>query len=254
MLEAFTRGKLRGSVADDIRNRHGHKEIQEDLITSMVFGPLRYMSPESAWHIVKALFFPENSHNDIIPIAHEVLFWPSMNDGERRIEPDVIFEFRFKKEEPIGVIVEVKWNAPISERQLTRQWNAFKNHKLYGRRYQGFLGKNALSISTAKLEDKKSQSSVTQWRSWSEFISNTSIRIDTPAVRNWQESVTSLLSKLGLIPFSTFQLKEEKLLSCDSVIKWRVKNSPNFSLPPDTILHPIDLSSENFYHFNKRRD
>ncbi len=97
----------------------------EDVVTSTVFGPLEFMSAEDRLRSIElvcealAVAIPEPRG------AMRALFWPRLPVSEvslraRYSEPDLVLA------DDIGplMVVEIKWGAPLSERELAAQWSA----------------------------------------------------------------------------------------------------------------------------------
>jgi hypothetical protein len=100
----------------------------EDVVTSTVFGPIEFMSPEDARRafdlICEAL---DLSHSAPVgPLS--AAFWPRLplTDDALRVrysEPDLIFA------DDVGLVmvIEIKWGAPLSENELAAQWSALSH-------------------------------------------------------------------------------------------------------------------------------
>lgn len=93
------------------------------MVTSAVFGSIRMMSPNDRFKAIELVlgrdavavseFTPDN---DI-----EVTLWKRFDGlkGRRDVEPDILLSSAGKT-----AIVEVKWHAPLSDRQLEQQVQA----------------------------------------------------------------------------------------------------------------------------------
>jgi hypothetical protein len=100
----------------------------EDVVTSTVFGPIEFMSPEDARRaidlICEALALPlPMSVGPLRPV-----FWPRMPpiDDALRVrysEPDLVFA------DDVGLVmvIEIKWGAPLSKNELAAQWSALSH-------------------------------------------------------------------------------------------------------------------------------
>lgn len=124
MMEAVARRKahwLFGSGSDGTFN--GKKRPQEDMVTSAVFGSIRLMSAVDRSHAIEMLLGADcfKKAGFEIGCEIEIALWPSLRgaEGRKRVEPDVLLTCMGKT-----VIVEVKWHAPLSERQLEHQIEA----------------------------------------------------------------------------------------------------------------------------------
>jgi hypothetical protein len=126
MLHAFCHGKSRQYKRYLGHREDGEKRVsEEDEITSIIMGPLDYMSPQASgsfWRelvkrdVSEALAFPSG------PITRvRMKFWP-----RHGIEPDLVVELHWPTGERRLLLVEFKWNAPLSgDDQLHRQWNEY---------------------------------------------------------------------------------------------------------------------------------
>ncbi len=124
MLEAVARRKAHWLFnAGSEESFSGKRRPQEDMVTSAVFGSIWQMSPEDRYGALKILLGHEafeatkfTPDDDI-----EVALWPRLAGlaGRRHVEPDVLLKAAGKT-----AVVEVKWHAPLSERQLEQQVTA----------------------------------------------------------------------------------------------------------------------------------
>ena len=122
-MEAVARRKAHWLLRSGSENTFiGKRRPQEDMVTSAVFGSILLLCPEerrgalaillgkNCWDTVKGEFGA-----DI-----DIDLWPhDYRDGTTGPEPDVILGKGSAK-----VIVEVKWHAPLSDRQLELQIEA----------------------------------------------------------------------------------------------------------------------------------
>jgi hypothetical protein len=119
MLQGFEKNKLSSLLQDD------DKRLPiEDLITAAVFGTAAYTEPELSMRMLRVIVggefpFPEK------PTAVEVELWPRTSGLQTRswIEPDVTIDIT--DGEPallLRLIVEAKWNSPLSPKQAIEQW------------------------------------------------------------------------------------------------------------------------------------
>lgn len=97
----------------------------EDVVTSTVFGPLEFMSADDRRRSIElvcealAVGIPE-PEGEI-----RALFWPRLSVCDvslrtRYSEPDLVLA---DDAGPV-MVVEIKWGAPLSERELAAQWAA----------------------------------------------------------------------------------------------------------------------------------
>jgi hypothetical protein len=129
MLHAVNGGKarLRGEGSD------GGRTPIEDIVTSTVFGPLDYMNNDDRRELLRSLL--EHMHipqlSDHVPQLH---FWvkrPTTTFRERSVEPDLVINFG-----PVSkLVVEVKWGAALSARELAAQWASLSSQEQGGSRH-----------------------------------------------------------------------------------------------------------------------
>lgn len=126
MLHSLCHGK-----SHFYRRYLGHRDVgekrvcEEDEITSLIMGPLDYLPPEASgsfWRaliqcdVTEELAFPSGTVSRV-----QMDFWQ-----RRTIEPDLLVELQWATGERRIVLVEFKWNAPLSGNdQLHRQWNEY---------------------------------------------------------------------------------------------------------------------------------
>jgi len=127
MLHAFSHGKSRLYRRYLGEREAGEQRVcEEDEITSLIMGPLDYLPAEAAGIFWRALIEPvlgrEGHFFPTGPVTHSHMrFWP-----RKGIEPDLLVELRWSAGERRLLLVEFKWNAPLSgDDQLHRQWLEF---------------------------------------------------------------------------------------------------------------------------------
>lgn len=130
MMEAVARRKaswLFGAGSD--KSFSGKRRPQEDMVTSAVFGSIRLMSPEDRYRAVEVLLGSDacSAAAFVKNVDIEVDLWPRLPglNGRRHVEPDVLLKATGR-----NVIVEVKWHAPLSKRQLDHQIEAVGAHNV----------------------------------------------------------------------------------------------------------------------------
>jgi hypothetical protein len=126
MMEAVARRKaqwLFSAGSEEVFN--GKRRPQEDMVTSAVFGSLRLMSPEDRRKAIEVILGEKcfTAAEFSIGSDVEIGLWPCLQGAENRryVEPDVLLTCSGKT-----VVIEVKWHAPLSERQLEQQIEAAK--------------------------------------------------------------------------------------------------------------------------------
>jgi hypothetical protein len=200
VLSAFSAAKARRITSGS---------LVEDEITSIVFGPLKYMAACDVWNIARELHFWEG-HLAAEVVSLEVLFWPRYSNPEsdghwRSCEPDVVFVFKFESTTDAIVALEIKWNASASSTdpegnsdQLARQWTAIGNASKAVVE-QVYLTKSALEARSGV------EGTCARPMTWSEFrrlLSN--LKKSNHQVSSWAADVSAFLSKLNVVPFGGF--------------------------------------------------
>ncbi|MBP0484282.1 hypothetical protein [Sagittula salina] len=124
MLEALARKKahrLLGRVREGPDTGLGGKNRpQEDLMTSSVFGEMKLLA-DADRHAALTIVLGDGFAEAVGPYtggAVEIELWPQLEgEGDRRyIEPDVVVTCN-----GVTVVVEVKWHAQLSDRQIEQQ-------------------------------------------------------------------------------------------------------------------------------------
>lgn len=121
MMEAVARRKAHWLFgAGSEKSFSGRRRPQEDMVTSAVFGSIRLMSPEDRFRAIELLLGRDAFEATGFAKDHdiEIELWPRLPGpkGRRHVEPDVLL-----KAAGTTAIIEVKWHAPLSERQLEQQ-------------------------------------------------------------------------------------------------------------------------------------
>jgi len=134
MLTAAKRHKLKRTAL-----------LQEDEVTSIVFGSLRLVdNPAATWNFIRGLL--ENAPSDSRPekplpqvdpstLRAEFRFWPRLapasggGEGIQYVEPDLVIEFTNGSGRLMNVLFEFKWGAGLQPPcELVRQWE-FREHR-----------------------------------------------------------------------------------------------------------------------------
>ena len=124
MLEAVGRRKAHWLLrAGSEKTFSGKRRPQEDMVTSAVFGSIRLMSSGDRRKAIEVLLGREAFEVSNFADGHDIdaVLWPQLKGlkDRRHVEPDVLLNCADRT-----TIVEVKWHAPLSERQLERQIEA----------------------------------------------------------------------------------------------------------------------------------
>lgn len=110
MFDAVVAGKARLDVIIDGMG----KQPREDLITSTLFGTIRFLSPASRGIALEALIEARLKENV------EIHLWPSLKGDGEHAEPDVVL--RIDSGDSFDYwIVEVKWGAGLGDDQVGRE-------------------------------------------------------------------------------------------------------------------------------------
>jgi len=123
-MEAVARGKAHWLFRAGTDKLFKGKRPQEDMVTSAVFGSIRLMSQEDRRRAINVVLgekcFEEAGFAAEDSDIH-ISLWPRLKGLEDRkfVEPDVLLSCAGKT-----LIVEVKWHAPLSERQIEQQIDA----------------------------------------------------------------------------------------------------------------------------------
>lgn len=131
MLHAFARHKSKAYTRYlRVRDPSEPRVSSEDEITSIIFGPLDFLSASDNWKLWTLLLQSHASRNissplpseyvsDFSPSACTLEFWPRKDN----IEPDLVIKFSNDKDQTRSLLVELKWDAGLSGAdQLEKQW------------------------------------------------------------------------------------------------------------------------------------
>ena len=205
------------------------RELKEDIVTSCVFGPLRFMKPNHAWISCLHMFGLQNdSFAKIEPTSIVIRFWPKFkrNDGcGRYVEPDLHILAKVNGKIVGTILIEVKWESPLGEKQLLDQWKFFSvdgldRDKLRNSSWHVFLSDQHTGDAEKIEERKQSWGNRLIEISWHDLAENLDKLADSlktiDEVDVWREDLLLfLLSTKGITPFKGFQL------ACVSQIEWQ---------------------------------
>lgn len=124
MLEAVARRKAHWLFnSKSHESFSGRRRPQEDMVTSAVFGSIKLLPLEDRLTALRVVLGPSTIANIQFPWEADldIRLWPSLSGikDRRRVEPDVVISHQRR-----SVIVEVKWHAKLSDRQLEIQKQA----------------------------------------------------------------------------------------------------------------------------------
>lgn len=174
----------------------------EDVVTSTVFGPLEFMSPDDCQRSIELIrealgLPPQYSAGPL-----RALFWPRLFLQDEKLrsrysEPDLVFA----DDEGPMIVVEIKWGAPLSDRELAAQWAALEPgdrrravHVLLVQ--EPGLYRRSVEIDRAFIDDRGIGPWTLLVRSWRSLaaiavLSRGSDASD--AVKRWASAVTAFL-------------------------------------------------------------
>lgn len=93
------------------------KQPREDLITSALFGTIKFLTPSGRSEALRALT------GKALHAQLDIFLWPCFKFMDSLAEPDVVLRAR-AKDGPVFWIVEVKWGAPLGPDQVGREISA----------------------------------------------------------------------------------------------------------------------------------
>lgn len=119
MLHAIIHGKA-GRIASAMELEQSWRDVfrqREDLLTSVFFSRLRYLSEVGERSVLGMLLGVDKELD--IGVIEEIAFWPKFQgyEGRRFVEPDVLIECQ-----KATLLIEVK--APSGSLQDLKQWRA----------------------------------------------------------------------------------------------------------------------------------
>jgi hypothetical protein len=227
MLHAFNHGKSHLYKRYLGHREHGEKRVyEEDEITALIMGPLDYVPAPAAGLFWQGLLkcegrsihpaFPE------APVSHaRMRFWP-----RRGIEPDLVVELGWPSGERRILLVEFKWNAPLSGKdQLHRQWLEFLTDAERADAYHLFIapeisaGLNALSNE----DIWKGQLILHSWISVLNVVRDLRVSEFT-GLERWKAQMSRFLGKLGILRFQGFLSLSSPTTISSASIFWRPLN------------------------------
>ncbi len=213
MLQAIIQNK-----AHAFFSRHARRP-QEDIITSCVFGALRYMPPASGGALLSWLA-PERAELQKA-IVEDLELWPRrarVRPREIQREPDALIHMTMQNGEPLRIIVEVKWESAVLGRHQARdQWQQFGVPSgVQGKVIHLFIVK-ALADASATLAQETAELGKVRGSTWSAsqvllswFDVARRLRDETtpntfPEARRLASDLRMLLRELGERPFHGFR-------------------------------------------------
>jgi hypothetical protein len=207
MLHSFCHGK-----SHLYRRYLGHRDVgekrvcEEDEITSLIMGPLDYLPSEASGSFWRALIERDVGEELALPSGPisrvQMKFWP-----RRTIEPDLLVELHWPTGEHRIVLVEFKWNAPLSGNdQLHRQWNEFLTHAERKIAHHVFIAPEISAGLNAMSQDNiwKGRLILRSWINILDVLKQLDCSRDA-GLEKWKFQVTTLLGNLGIRRFQGFR-------------------------------------------------
>lgn len=183
---------------------HRKNNLQaEDEITSIVLGPMEFFNPEASLNFWLDLIGESNlgiksEKTELV----EFKLWAK----RKSIEPDGLIVYKNGGRKYI-FLLEVKWNADLSENQLENQWDYFLNNRERQNATHIFLGKDvkdAIQVRNDRIGKNDHKISVLSWQKFRHFLNRLPEgRYPREFVR-WAKLAETFLEKCGVIDFGGF--------------------------------------------------
>lgn len=181
---------------------------EEDEITSLIMGPLAFLSPAAIaafWNALVQLSDQGHAFPEEPPTSVDMHFWPRrLRRGN--IEPDLRVDLAWGNETRT-LLVEFKWRAPLSgKRQLHDQWNLYLEPEEQSRALHLFIGLDTSEgINALNREDVWHGKLL--MRSWFDVLTAVSTIKSGPGLvlRRWSDQVQNFMKLLAVQPFGGFE-------------------------------------------------
>ena len=182
---------------------------REDIITSTIFGPLRYFEDQDIYYFIRSIAGIENNldDNNKLQVEADIDFWPSkidtFNNERRSCEPDIVFNFDVNDKKEI-YIFELKWGAySFSEDQIEREWQFFKSPEEDATSYLIYLANYVDTFNAIKASKNKNWKSLT-WLNFLHKIKEIKHQSHNPKLQHYLDDLISFLDCLDLRAFNSF--------------------------------------------------
>jgi hypothetical protein len=246
MLHSFCQGK-----SHLYRRYLGHRDIgekrvcEEDEITSLIMGPLDYLPPEASgsfWRalierdVIEELAFPSGTASRV-----QMDFWP-----RRTIEPDLLVELQWPTGERRIVLVEFKWNAPLSGNdQLQRQWNEYLTDAEREVAHHLFIAPETSAGLNAIGQDNiwNGRLILRSWISILDVLKHLDYSADA-GLEKWSSQVSTLLERLHIRRFQGFKDLTIHYTPLKSPLFWSPINGFRQLAPP--VVPKLETSFPSF--------
>lgn len=221
MLHAFARNKSRAYRRYlGIRDSSEPRVSAEDEITSLIFGPLEFLSALDNWTLWKLVLqspvsvrachpLPSEFFLDFSPVSCTFEFWPRKD----HIEPDLAVRFADDEGETRSLLIELKWDAGMSGAdQLKKQWLRYQQGE-HARSLHVFIAKRAQELVpdlTPWICRDANGAEAVRLRTirWHEFKHEIAKipgnAAASTALGRWAALVSEFLGKLSIRPFLGF--------------------------------------------------
>jgi hypothetical protein len=201
----------------------GERIHAEDEITSTFLGALDFMHPDGVFSLWQEIFNVAGRSQCLLPadLPHncplqsaEIKLWPRRNGQGITIEPDAFIEFQWQTGHRRFLLLESKWEAPLSPRdQLQTQWTKFLNSDEQRDAYHLFIAKNSSAGVASKNQsdvwgaDGENRLLMVTW----EQIRTALVLLrradgESTALSRFAEYADSFLEKIGIGHFVGFQI------------------------------------------------
>ncbi len=201
---------------------------REDIITSTIFGPLRYFEAKEIYFFITSIAgIKTNLIDDSnLQIKANIDFWPSkidtFNNERRRTEPDIVFNFDVNDKNET-YIFELKWGTySFSEDQIEREWQFFKSPKEGGASYLIYLANYVDTFNAIKASKNKNWKSLT-WLNFLHKIKEIKDKSNNQKLQYYLDDLISFLDCLDFRAFNSFTHLNLKINS-DLKINYHFRN------------------------------
>lgn len=192
---------------------------REDIITSTIFGPLRYFEDQDIYYFIRSIAGIENNLIDDsnLQIKANIDFWPSkiatFNNERRSCEPDIVFNFKVKDKDVNDkdvngkneiYIFELKWGAySFSEDQIEREWQFFKSTEEDETSYLIYLANYVDTFNAIKASKNKNWKSLT-WLNFLHKIKENKYQSNNQKLKHYLDDLIRFLDCLDFRAFNSF--------------------------------------------------